>query len=415
MKSYRYMHRAGLILRVVALSVLLLVVSVQATVAVVDDGEEMPADAAATAIPAPPAAAAAHVARQDAPNQERHHHSVADSVRLHDLVQRAARRLSEIKNRKKDANQNAIASSDPETTGGQDDPPSERRLGGTSLSEKLDKCRSKLETCEAEAKADAPTFLFTQIGHTCKLKRKERGGGTYSYEFSSKDLDGTTYAFSDRPYRIAYSMPTEEFVADFSGMFSQETGGSPNGALTFRHEDSDAFEGPLIAVYVDAAYKKSSGKYVYELSQSKDEAEVNALDDFFQDGDVVEYESCSLFIDSVATGGWCPISTTYTCPSGGEPFRNCGDGTKHSCLNWTGQYCTCGCIVKYYSDSYAPCPECALCCTNNGYSSTQAYNGKYPCKDSSGQVSYQVGYGNTPIPKCNSSRDPQPNPCYLAA
>ena len=68
--------------------------------------------------------------------------------------------------------------------------------------------------------------------------------------------------------------------------------------MTFRHRDTDVLEGPLIAVYVDAAYKKSSGKYVYELSQSKDEAEVNALDDFFQeDGDVVEYESCSLFID----------------------------------------------------------------------------------------------------------------------
>ena len=30
----------------------------------------------------------------------------------------------------------------------------------------------------------------------------------------------------------------------------------------------------------------------------KDQKEVNALDEFFEDGDVVEYESCSMFIDT---------------------------------------------------------------------------------------------------------------------
>ena len=140
------------------------------------------------------------------------------------------------------------------------------------------------------------------MGQTCKLKRKERGDGKPYYEWSSKDMDDETYVFSDRPYRIAYSMPTVKFFENFDDTFSEETGGKPNGAMTFRHKDTDEFEGPLIAVYVDAAYQKSSGKFVYELSQSKDEEEVNALDEFFEDGDVVEYESCSLFIDTISDG-----------------------------------------------------------------------------------------------------------------
>jgi len=68
-------------------------------------------------------------------------------------------------------------------------------------------------------------------------------------------MDDDTYVFSDRPYRIAYSILTLDFVKNFGGMFSKKTGGRPNGAMTFRHKDTDAFEGPLIAVYVDAAYK----------------------------------------------------------------------------------------------------------------------------------------------------------------
>ena len=139
------------------------------------------------------------------------------------------------------------------------------------------------------------------MGQTCKLKRKERGDGTPYYEWSSKDMDDETYVFSDRPYRIAYSMQTEEFFENFDDTFSEETGGRPNGVMTLRHKDTNEFEGPLIAVYVEAVYKKSSGKFVYELSQSKDQKEVNALDEFFEDGDVVEYESCSLFIDSLSS------------------------------------------------------------------------------------------------------------------
>ena len=222
-----------------------------------------------------------------ATNDGKEQSSIADAVRHYQMVQDAASLFS--KNKEAEY---AAGFTTNQVDGDLDQ--SDRRLG--NYSDKLDKCRSKLDKCEKEA--DAPTFLFTQMGQTCKLKRKERGDGTPYYEWSSKDMDDETYVFSDRPYRIAYSMQTEEFFENFDDTFSEETGGRPNGAMTFRHKDTNEFEGPLIAVYVDAAYKKSSGKFVYELSQSKDEEEVNALDEFFDDGDVVEYESCSSFIDT---------------------------------------------------------------------------------------------------------------------
>ena len=260
--SLRKKRNSKLIMQVVALAILLLLVSTQLVLAT-NDGKKQS--------------------------------SIADAVRHYQMVQDAASLFSQ---NKKDEYVGGFTTNqidgDGDGDGDGNGDQSDRRL--KNCSNKLDKCRTKLDKCEKEA--DAPTFLFTQMGQSCKLKRKERGDGTPFYEWSSKDLDDETYVFSDRAYRIAYSIPTEEFFENFDDAFSKETGGRPNGAMTFRHKDTNEFEGPLIAVYVDAAYKKSSGKFVYELSQSKDEEEVNALDEFFDDGDVVEYESCSLFIDT---------------------------------------------------------------------------------------------------------------------
>ena len=100
---------------------------------------------------------------------------------------------------------------------------------------------------------------------------------------------------------FAGTMTTEGFFDGFDDVFTKENGGKPNGAITFRHKNTDRFEGPLISVFVEAAYKTDGGKFVYKLRQSKDQETVNALEDFFDnkddDGDVVEYEMCSLFID----------------------------------------------------------------------------------------------------------------------
>eukprot|EP00563_Minutocellus_polymorphus_P017358 CAMPEP_0197728858 /NCGR_PEP_ID=MMETSP1434-20131217/28461_1 /TAXON_ID=265543 /ORGANISM="Minutocellus polymorphus, Strain CCMP3303" /LENGTH=227 /DNA_ID=CAMNT_0043315393 /DNA_START=20 /DNA_END=700 /DNA_ORIENTATION=- len=171
----------------------------------------------------------------------------------------------------------------------------------SSCSKKLDKCKSDLKTCEKEAAQ--PTFLYTQMADTCKLKRKTIGNGKHRYEWSSKDMDDETYVFSDRPYQIAYTMQTEAFFQDFDNLFNKDNGGKPNGAITFRHKNTKNFEGPLISVFVEAAYKTDVGKFVYELSQSKDQEVVNALDEFFKEGDgkdddMVEFEMCSLFIDA---------------------------------------------------------------------------------------------------------------------
>ena len=103
--------------------------------------------------------------------------------------------------------------------------------------------------------------------------------------------------------------------------------------MTFRHKDTDEFEGPLIAVYVEAAYKKSSGKFVYELSQSKDEEEVNALDEFFEDGDVVEYESCSLFIDSVNSVLRCTYFNRYCDDKCSDPSPDLVSRCFYCCSN----------------------------------------------------------------------------------
>ena len=176
--------------------------------------------------------------------------------------------------------------------------------GGTdSCEDKLGECRANLGACQAETDNDGATNLYVQMAQTCKLKQKTDGKGELYYELSSKDMDDDTYPFTDRPFRAANTVPTKQFVKNFGATFSEETGGRPNAAVTFRHADADNFEGPLIAVFVEAAYRKDSGKYVYELTQSEEQEKVNALKDFFRKGDgkddgVVEYEMCSLFIDA---------------------------------------------------------------------------------------------------------------------
>lgn len=172
----------------------------------------------------------------------------------------------------------------------------------SSCEEKLEQCKADLD--ENKAKADTPTFLFVQMAESCKLKKIKGKNGKVRYEWSSKDMDDETYVFSDRPYKIAGTQKTKAFFKDFDETFDEESGGKPNGVITFRHRDTDNFEGPLITVKVEAAHKKESGKYTYELEQSDDQEEVNALKDFFREGDgeddgVVEYEMCSLFIDKI--------------------------------------------------------------------------------------------------------------------
>ena len=227
--------------------------------------------------------------------------AMKDSMKFHGLLSRAATDLSR-QGKGRHASTGVV--SPPEDYRIQKDASDRRRLGGMTYSDELDKCKSDLQTCEEEM--EQPILLFTQMADKCKLKRKTNGKSEVFFEWSSKDLDDETYVFSDRPYQIAYTMTSEAFFDNFDDMFSEKSGGRPNGAITFRHKNTNRFEGPLISVFLEAAYKTDTGKFVYELSQSQDQEEVNSLNDFFEDKDgkdVVEYEMCSLFIDSGNFGG----------------------------------------------------------------------------------------------------------------
>ncbi len=45
--------------------------------------------------------------------------------------------------------------------------------------------------------------------------------------------DSNTLRFSDRPYRLAFTQPTQEFVSGFAEAFSEASGGNPNAVLTW--------------------------------------------------------------------------------------------------------------------------------------------------------------------------------------
>ena len=235
------------------------------------------------------------------------------AVRFHEAAGGAFRILKEERR-----GSNYKKASDPSTAEQQDRAlsPSNLRFltsGDNSCTDQLNTCQVELDNCRedkaAEADDDAPSYLYVQMAQTCKLKQKTDGRGRPHYELSSKDMDDDTYSFTDRPYRIAETIPTKQFIKDFGTTFSIESGGRPNGVVTFRHADTKSFEGPLISVFVEAARRKDSGKYVYELTQSEEQEEVNALRDFFREEEggnnddtdgvgVVEYEMCSIFIDS---------------------------------------------------------------------------------------------------------------------
>lgn len=161
-------------------------------------------------------------------------------------------------------------------------------------------CKSDLADCNAAAAA--PSYLFVQMANSCTLSRSANADGTMVYTMSTSDMDDETYSFSDRPFQVESEIPTEEFFANFTEFFIES---KPNAAFTFdlKDDDSDKFEGPIIAVQVDAIYEDDSGVYSYVLEQSASQASVVALQSFFEDGegDAVMFEDCSIFIDDSST------------------------------------------------------------------------------------------------------------------
>ena len=179
--------------------------------------------------------------------------------------------------------------------------------GATTCEETLEAASSEIEkllSSAADAASSGPGDLFVQMAKSCKLRRKEsKSKGTTKYVWSSFDIDDDTYRFSDRPLRSAGILPTSGFFRDFDDTFDQSSGGRPNGAITFRHSDTKAFEGPLVSIFVDAVFDdEESGRKVYQLSQSEEQASIVSLDEFFGEDDTVVFDTCSVFLDSVVLG-----------------------------------------------------------------------------------------------------------------
>jgi len=163
-------------------------------------------------------------------------------------------------------------------------------------------CHEELAQCKADLKIANHTdsgSLYVQMANKCKLSRV---GGMYT--LSSSDMFDETWAFKDRPIRYETTMTTQDFFNDFDKIFSEDTGGFPNGAITFVSEDDlTEFNGPLVTVMIKASVMERNDEtgmilYTYELKQEGTQASIIPLDDFFDNEDEVEYADCSLFIDS---------------------------------------------------------------------------------------------------------------------
>ncbi|CAB9503459.1 expressed unknown protein [Seminavis robusta] len=157
-------------------------------------------------------------------------------------------------------------------------------------------CLDALSSC-GDGDGSDPSYLYTQMANSCTLHKLDG-----SYELRTDDMDDETYQFSDRPFRIEETYTTMEFFESFDDIFASSP---PNAVFTFVHSETDEFEGPLVAVQVDAMYTSatedddSKVTYTYVLEQSDSQADVVALEDFFEDGsDMITFEDCSIFIDS---------------------------------------------------------------------------------------------------------------------
>jgi hypothetical protein len=174
---------------------------------------------------------------------------------------------------------------------------SSKQISKLMPSSSCDVCDSALAQCKGDA--SNPKLLYVQVANHCTLSRS---GGKYT--LSTTDMDDDTYVFSDRPFRAETVVNTKDFFADFNNAFTESTGGNPNAAVTLVHEDDNQFEGPLVSVFIDAAYSMDSGTYTYQVEQSEDQQAILSLESFFEGGeeDSIFYSDCSFFIDTVTSG-----------------------------------------------------------------------------------------------------------------
>ena len=198
-----------------------------------------------------------------------------------------------------------------------------RVLASEEVGDGMSKSELKKELKKCEAERLAPSNLYVQTADTCRFRRRDDD----EYVLKSTDK-GTTWMFTDKPFKIESSVDTASFVADFDGTFS---GQPPNFALT-AVLPSGKFEEPLVAV-MEKAYMTDDGEIVkYVISQSKSQAGngISLADVVGDVGEGIDLEFCSFFIDnSNSCGGVCnPDSCGGYCPCycGGGGIDCCGAG-----------------------------------------------------------------------------------------
>lgn len=117
-----------------------------------------------------------------------------------------------------------------------------------SLEDELHQCKSDLE----EKNEPKMALLYTQMAMECSIRR-ERNGNTTEYYLETDRMDPDTYVFADRPYREAYTEETDLFFIVYDTTFADS---APNAAVTMNRWEDEwvTFEGPMISVFLEAAY-----------------------------------------------------------------------------------------------------------------------------------------------------------------
>ena len=191
-------------------------------------------------------------------------------------------------------------------------------------------CEEELEKCKAARLA--PSNLYVQTADKCRLRRREDD----TYTLKSTDLGGTTWLFTDKPFKIESSVDTASFVADFDETFP---GQPPNFALT-AVLPSGQFDEPLVAVMEKVDMADDGDIIKYRIRQSKSQAGngISLADVVGDVGEGIDLEYCSFFIDATivastdnsnSCGGVCnPDSCGGDCPCycGGGGIDCCGAG-----------------------------------------------------------------------------------------
>lgn len=180
------------------------------------------------------------------------------------------------------------------------------------------------------------------------------------YTLSSAHMNAATWQFSDRPYRINFAQPTVQYFLRFDKTYAES---APNAAITFTHADDLEFEGPLVAVFVEAAYMDDENRFTYVLGQN---STVAGLDAVIGEGESVLYDDCTIFIDSAPSSecGWNVNLVNYLATSfsignvnvqsagSGYCYPGCGsatpDGWCESTPYNTSSTSGTGCIVSQF-------------------------------------------------------------------